>query len=90
MKIDCPFAIAKDTVGLHIVNKRLNQFKSFVNMFHFILFFNILECVRGVFGDACKNQCGNCANNTKCHHVTGTCLHGCEPGYLEDDCSLSK
>nr|XP_022310034.1 neurogenic locus Notch protein-like [Crassostrea virginica] len=47
-----------------------------------------LVCAHGLFGDGCKNKCGNCANNTKCHHVTGTCLHGCEPGYLEDDCSL--
>lgn len=43
-----------------------------------------------MFGDGCKNKCGSCANNTNCHHVTGTCLHGCELGYLEDDCSKSK
>lgn len=72
------------------INTRYNSFNSSKNKDHFILFFNILVCTHGMFGDGCKNKCGNCANNTKCHHVTGTCLHGCEPGYLEDDCSLGK
>lgn len=40
-----------------------------------------LECPAGLYGEHCSNNCGNCLNNTNCHHVNGTCSEGCEPGY---------
>ena len=44
------------------------------------------ECVDGFYGDGCRNTCGHCTDMTQCHHVTGTCLEGCNPGYMGNDC----
>lgn len=46
-----------------------------------------LECPVGLYGDHCNNNCGNCLNNTNCHHVNGTCSEGCDPGYYEHNCT---
>ena len=44
------------------------------------------ECVDGFYGEGCKNTCGHCTDMTQCHHVTGTCITGCKPGYKGDNC----
>ena len=31
-----------------------------------------------------------CADLRHCHFLTGTCLSGCEPGYLGEDCNKGK
>lgn len=46
----------------------------------------IAECNDGMYGDRCKNQCGHCSNMSQCHHVNGTCLTGCQPGYTNGFC----
>lgn len=47
-----------------------------------------IECIAGFYGDECSSDCGHCLNNTACHHVTGTCVNGCEPGYKAPNCSI--
>lgn len=47
----------------------------------------LLECRYGYYGERCSNECGHCLNNTACHHVTGTCVNGCEPGYKAPNCT---
>lgn len=65
---------------------------SFVILFRWYLIriFVSLECPVGLYGDHCNNNCGNCLNNTTCHHVNGTCFEGCEPGYQEHNCTEGK
>ena len=31
-------------------------------------------------------MCGNCSNGEPCHHVDGTCPHGCDAGMYGDKC----
>nr|XP_022300663.1 multiple epidermal growth factor-like domains protein 10 [Crassostrea virginica] len=45
------------------------------------------ECNGGVYGQDCGNTCGSCINDTLCHHVNGSCLLGCGPGYKGDKCT---
>ena len=40
-----------------------------------------------MFGQNCNQSCGNCLNNEQCHHITGSCLSGCDSGYSETDCT---
>ena len=48
-----------------------------------------LECKRNMYGVNCTGSCGHCQNST-CHHVNGTCLTGCSPGYQGPFCSKGK
>lgn len=50
--------------------------------------FLLLDCPEGYYGDECKEICGHCKNSTICHHINGTCIHGCEPGYIGDYCDI--
>nr|XP_022304632.1 multiple epidermal growth factor-like domains protein 10 isoform X4 [Crassostrea virginica] len=45
------------------------------------------ECRHGQYGEACENVCGQCIDQSECHHVNGTCLNGCRPGYKGNHCS---
>lgn len=45
-----------------------------------------LDCPFGFFGEGCSSQCGHCLHQT-CHHVTGVCEQGCEPGYQAPNCT---
>lgn len=54
----------------------------------YILF--ILECPNYKYGIDCSETCGHCLNNTTCQHTTGTCLEGCDDGYLKHDCKTRK
>lgn len=56
---------------------------SYVNML-------FTECVDGKYGDGCQSDCGHCDNLTHCHHVNGTCVSGCLPGYRLDHCQERK
>lgn len=59
----------------------------FRHFFFFLISDILLECRYGYYGERCSNECGHCLNNTACHHVTGTCENGCEPGYKAPNCT---
>lgn len=44
-----------------------------------MLFF--IECIAGFHGENCSFTCGKCLNSTACHHITGSCDQGCDPGF---------
>lgn len=44
----------------------------------------------GKYGAGCQSVCGHCDNLTQCHHVDGTCLSGCLPGYRLEQCKERK
>ena len=44
-------------------------------------------CDTGLFGQDCKEKCGKCVKGDNCHHVNGTCLNGCDPGYQGLNCT---
>ncbi|XP_062614400.1 scavenger receptor class F member 1-like, partial [Saccostrea cucullata] len=48
----------------------------------------IPECPKGVYGEGCQEQCGNCEVDRACHHINGSCPGLCEPGYLGDRCQI--
>lgn len=47
-------------------------------------------CKDGMYGEKCKNICGHCRNEGICHHNNGSCLNGCNPGYIGDLCKTGK
>lgn len=47
-------------------------------------------CGNGLYGDDCKKTCGNCREINQCSHKNGTCLTGCDDGYLEKLCKTRK
>ena len=47
-------------------------------------------CVNGYYGKECNNTCGYCLDLSDCFHINGTCLNGCESGYIGDLCKSSK
>ncbi|KAK3774959.1 hypothetical protein RRG08_040547 [Elysia crispata] len=50
------------------------------------------ECETGQFGEGCKETCSDhCAGDKNpCHHLNGTCVMGCDPGYHGSLCIKSK
>lgn len=44
------------------------------------------ECDAGLYGENCIKSCGYCNGSKECHHVTGHCSKGCEPGYTGITC----
>ncbi|XP_046551927.1 protein draper-like [Haliotis rubra] len=49
----------------------------------------IFVCSHGWFGEDCDKQC-HCSLNTEvCEKITGQCLGGCAPGYMEIDCQTA-
>lgn len=48
--------------------------------------FNIV-CDKMTFGLECAFNCSKCRNGTACHHVNGTCIHGCSDGLYGDMCN---
>ena len=67
------------------------QYVVFLLFFYclYIVFF-LVGCSNMTFGQDCNNTCGHCLNNDVCHHVNGTCLRGCNPGYHGDLCAARK
>lgn len=65
-----------------------------------LLFYLILICVHicgfvacddGTYGFYCSGQCsGHCLNGSHCNRQTGSCDRGCNPGYIDIDCSKRK
>ena len=49
-------------------------------------------CQPGFYGQDCVSSChvGCRGDDNSCHHVTGVCTHGCDPGYTGQMCQLSK
>lgn len=58
---------------------RLNLLKKFI----------LTEYDRGTFGQSCIKGCGNCVHNEQCHHINGSCINGCDPGYDGTQCTTS-
>ena len=74
--------------GLNIV--RLRKVTSAVLHTTFLIPFLFLGCQRGTWGQNCRSKCGNCLGNSPCHHINGTCLEGCETGWLGFHCVAGK
>ena len=43
-------------------------------------------CSEGMYGFDCNETCGNCNDQNECHPVNGTCLNGCNDGFLGERC----
>lgn len=43
-------------------------------------------CENQTYGLGCSFGCGKCINGETCHHVNGSCLHGCSEGVQGDRC----
>ena len=48
------------------------------------------ECTPNSYGIDCLENCGNCSTGGNCHHVNGTCLHGCNEGVYGDKCKTGE
>ncbi|XP_056002092.1 multiple epidermal growth factor-like domains protein 10 isoform X2 [Ostrea edulis] len=44
------------------------------------------ECDGRKYGEGCQYECGKCKDMVQCHHINGTCLNECEPGFKEGRC----
>ena len=51
---------------------------------------DLLECEPGRYGKNCTSECGYCANKEPCNHRDGTCLIGCDVGYVYPLCKEGK
>ena len=64
--------------------------KQFLYVFRTItvvyILFNYIECDSGTFGRECREICGKCKGNNPCHHINGTCMEGCHPGFIGLHC----
>lgn len=38
------------------------------------------------YGLECAFNCRKCRSGTSCHHINGTCIHGCADGLHGDMC----
>lgn len=66
--------------------ENLNDLAAHLYLGREITFFNIvdaffIECIAGFHGENCSFTCGKCLNSTACHHITGRCDQGCDPGF---------
>ena len=68
-----------------ISNKRFNQQSLSLTTVAFNFYLS-KECDNNTFGVNCTGVCGHCTEKEQCHHVNGTCLHGCEPGFNGFQC----
>ena len=61
-----------------------------VYIFQYLLYLYFAECYLGFYGEGCVNNCSeHCLGaDNSCHHVTGTCDLGCDPGYLGALCTM--
>lgn len=48
-----------------------------------------VACEKGYYGRECSYTCGHCLDKNECFHTNGTCLSGCEFGYIGDLCKTS-
>lgn len=62
--------------------------KSFAFFLLNTIFFGILACSAGYFGQDCTRKCKSSCKG--CNHVTGLCESGCQPGWVGDFCEQGK
>ena len=43
-----------------------------------------------MFGQDCNERCGECLGKEQCHHVNGSCINGCKPGYKGTMCTTGS
>lgn len=48
------------------------------------------ECLENKYGLNCSKTCGNCRGSSQCHHINGSCLNGCDPGFQGEKCNMGK
>ena len=63
----------------------------YIHIFFFIYdkhFFKV--CPKGQYGQKCSFRCGNCLDEEPCHHINGTCISGCLPGWKGEWCDQSE
>ena len=48
------------------------------------------ECQKNKYGLNCSKTCGNCRESSQCHHINGSCLNGCDPGFQGEKCNMGK
>ena len=46
------------------------------------------ECNNNKYGLNCSETCGKCRDFSQCHYINGSCLNGCDPGFLGERCNL--
>lgn len=46
----------------------------------------VTGCDGGKYGPGCSLTCGACINDTQCHHINGSCPHGCNLGFQGQKC----
>ena len=52
------------------------DFQLINNIFMFVV------CNKGMYGLGCRDRCGHCSNQSSCFYENGTCLKGCDPGFV--------
>ena len=50
----------------------------------------LIACDGGTYGEICKETCGYCFQKDTCIHTNGTCVNGCDPGYIGDLCNTCR
>ena len=61
-------------------------FRFFTSVANLSRGFVLIACSNGTYGKECNHTCGYCLDQDECHHINGTCVKGCDPGYLGDVC----
>lgn len=58
----------------------------------FYVLFSIFfpNCIPGFYGPKCEYHCNKFCKWDYCNKATGTCLYGCDIGYLGSHCNFSK
>ena len=49
-----------------------------------------LECYNNTYGQDCAETCGHCRDSKPCHHINGSCVNGCAPGFKGSQCVEGK
>lgn len=55
-----------------------------------IAVFGCVACNNKGYGEKCSTPCGNCLGLAQCHHLNGTCMDGCDPGYKDSACNVGR
>ena len=48
------------------------------------------ECYNNMYGAGCTETCGQCRDSKPCHHINGSCVDGCAPGFKGTLCVEGK
>lgn len=62
-----------------------------INLLDYVLEYNLYkqiltDCREGSYGYNCNESCGYCRNNSFCLQINGTCVTGCEAGFMGKVC----